>query len=450
MTMITPRIPSGTLELLPEDQVHFLAMLDTIRQGFEAYGFDNIETPNIENTEVLLSKSGGETEKQVYFVQSTGSLEQGNKPDIALHFDLTIPLARYVAQYERMLPFPFKRYQIQRVYRGERAQKGRFREFYQCDIDIIGRETLHTRYDAEILNVIQRVFLDLGLKRFTIYVNNRKLLKGLFEAFDIHSDEQQMLILREIDKADKIGFEAVAQNLSTLNLMSPEAAAKLLSILNNDLSQMTNADVLSKCESLGIATPLFAEGLSEIKDLINHVEKLPLPDGKEIVRINLAIARGLDYYTGMVYETVLDDYPQIGSVCSGGRYENLVNQFSRQSFPGVGISIGATRLFYQLKEAGFYNDTARKSFVDYMVLPQDESVLPYARLVAQTIRGSGKNVDLYLEAHPLKKQMKYADKRAVPMIIIVGPEEMGEDKVFCKNMLTGVQDRVSLKSLLGD
>lgn len=447
MTMITPRIPSGTLELLPEDQVHFLSMLDTIRRGFEAYGFDNIETPNIENTEILLSKNGGETEKQVYFVQSTGSLEQGNKPDMALHFDLTVPLARYVAQYERMLPFPFKRYQIQRVYRGERAQKGRFREFYQCDIDIVGRETLHTRYDAEILNVIQRVFLDLGLTRFTIYVNNRKLLKGLFESFDVHSDEQQMLILREIDKADKVGFEAVAQNLSTLNLLSADAASKVLSILNNDLTQMTNADVLSKCETLGIKTPLFVEGLAELKDLIAHVEKV---SAKEIVRVNLAIARGLDYYTGTVYETILDDYQQIGSVCSGGRYENLVSQFSRQSFPGVGISIGATRLFCQLKEAGFYNEASHKSFVDYMILPQDESVLPYARQIAQAIRESGKKVDLYLEAHPLKKQMKYADKRAVPMIIIVGPEEMKEDKVFCKNMLTGAQERVSLKSLLGD
>lgn len=447
MTMITPKIPSGTLELLPEDQVHFLAMLDTIRRGFETYGFDNIETPNIENTEILLSKNGGETEKQVYFVQSTGSLEQGNKPDMALHFDLTVPLARYVAQYERMLPFPFKRYQIQRVYRGERPQKGRFREFYQCDIDIVGRDTLHTRYDAEILNVIQRVFMDLGLKRFTIFVNNRKLLKGLFEAFDVHSNDQQMLILREIDKADKIGFETVAQNLVTLNLLTSEAASKVLSILNNDLETMTNADVFAKCDALGIEAPLFAEGLSELKELIAHVEKV---SEKEIVRVNLAIARGLDYYTGTVYETILDDYQQIGSVCSGGRYENLVSQFSRQSFPGVGISIGATRLFYQLKEAGFYNDAARKSFIDYMILPQDESVLPYAREVAQLIRNSGKKVDLYLEAHPLKKQMKYADKRAVPMIIILGSEEMAQKKVLCKNMLTGAQDLISLKNLVGD
>ena len=427
------------MELLPRDQIAFQRMLDTIRQTFERFGFLPVETPVMELSEVLLTKSGGETERQVYFVQSTGALEKqaDGLPELALRFDLTVPLARYVAEHEHELAFPFRRYQMQRVYRGERAQRGRFREFYQCDIDVIGKDALSPRFDAEIPAVIAAVFERLAIGEFTIQLNHRKLLRGYFEGLGI-AGEAQLLVLRELDKLDKRGADAVRATLAGEGFGLGEAAIDRLMALSQVRSQ-GHDDALAKLDALGGGTPLFEEGRDELRAILSQLKALGVAESR--YALNLSIARGLDYYTGVVYETTLDAWPQIGSICSGGRYENLAGHYTRSKLPGVGISIGLTRLFFQLRDAGLV-DTADSS-VDVLVALLDDGGLAHALGLSQRLRAAGLNVETQLEPRKLAKQMQYADKAGIRFVVMHGEDEAARGVVAVKDLRRGEQFEVA-------
>lgn len=436
--MIKPRTPPGVMELLPRDQIAFQRMLDTIRQTFERFGFLPVETPVMELSEVLLTKSGGETERQVYFVQSTGALDKHAEglPELALRFDLTVPLARYVAEHEHALAFPFRRYQMQRVYRGERAQRGRFREFYQCDIDVIGKDALSPRFDAEIPAVIAAVFERLAIGDFTIQLNHRKLLRGYFEGLGI-ADDAQLLVLRELDKLDKRGSDAVRETLAGEGFaLSAQVIETLMAF--SQVRSHGHADALAKLDALGNGTPLFEEGRAELRGIFNQLKALGVDERR--YALNLSIARGLDYYTGVVYETTLNAYPQIGSICSGGRYENLAGHYSKSKLPGVGISIGLTRLFYQLTEAGLVS-TADSS-VDVLLALLDETGLEHALALSQRLRAAGLNVETQLEARKLGKQMQYADKAGIRFVVMRGEDEAARGVVTVKDLRRGEQFEV--------
>jgi len=441
MSLITPRTPPGVMELLPRQQVAFQRMLDTIRRGYERFGFVPVETPVFETVDTLLTKSGGETEKQVYFVQSTGAIQQGHKPELALRFDLTVPLARYVAEHERDLAFPFRRYQIQRVYRGERAQRGRFREFYQCDIDVIGKDSLSLHYDAEIPAVIYHVFRELDFGGFTININNRKVLLGLLDGLGLDDAEKRVLVLREIDKLDKIGRDKVRVNLTGAELgVSGEVADTILSLIAEEKS---NEETLAALRALGIDNATFAKGVEELATVLDGLKAFQVPDG--CVRINLAIARGLDYYTGTVYETFLNDHKGIGSVCSGGRYDNLASHYTKSTLPGVGISIGATRLFFQLMDAGLIKDVGATAEV--LVTQMDAALgADYFRMAAE-LRAAGLNTEIQLEGGKIAKQMKYADKAGIPVVILMGSDEKARGTATVKHLQRGEQVEVPLAEL---
>ena len=427
------------MELLPRDQIAFQRMLDTIRHTFEQFGFLPVETPVMELSEVLLTKSGGETERQVYFVQSTGALEKAGEglPELALRFDLTVPLARYVAEHEHDLAFPFRRYQMQRVYRGERAQRGRFREFYQCDIDVIGKDALSPRFDAEIPAVIAAVFDRLAIGDFTIQLNHRKLLRGWFEGLGIEG-ERQMLVLRELDKLDKRGEDAVRATLAGEGFeLASDVVEKLMAF--SKVRSQGHDDALTKLDALGSGTPLFEEGRAELRAILLQLKALGVDESR--YAINLSIARGLDYYTGIVYETTLDAYPQIGSICSGGRYDNLASHYSKSKLPGVGISIGLTRLFYQLREAGLVG-TANSS-VDVLVALLDDAGLDAALAMSQRLRAAGLNVETQLEPRKLAKQMQYADKAGIRFVAMRGEDEAARGVVAVKDLRRGQQFEVA-------
>ena len=435
--MIKPRTPPGVMELLPRDQVAFQRMLDAIRRTFERFGFLPVETPVMELAEVLLTKTGGETERQVYFVQSTGALEQGEKPDLALRFDLTVPLARYVAEHEHELAFPFRRYQMQRVYRGERAQRGRFREFYQCDIDVIGKDALSPRFDAEIPAVIAAVFDALAIGDFTIQLNHRKLLRGFFEGLGI-AGERQMLVLRELDKLDKRGEDAVRATLAGEGFgLAPDAIERLMAF--SRVRSHGHDDAISQLDALGGGTPLFEEGRAELRAILVQLKALGVAENRYV--INLSIARGLDYYTGVVYETMLDAYPQIGSICSGGRYDDLAGHYTKSKLPGVGISIGLTRLFYQLREAGLI--AGADSSVDVLVALLDDDGLEPALALSQRLRAAGLNVETQLEPRKLAKQLQYADKAGIRFVAMRGSEEAARGTVAVKDLRRGEQFEVA-------
>ncbi len=427
------------MELLPRDQIAFQRMLDTIRHTFEQFGFLPVETPVMELSEVLLTKSGGETERQVYFVQSTGALEKAadGLPELALRFDLTVPLARYVAEHEHELAFPFRRYQMQRVYRGERAQRGRFREFYQCDIDVIGKDALSPRFDAEIPAVIASVFDRLAIGDFTIQLNHRKLLRGYFEGMGIEG-ERQMLVLRELDKLDKRGEDAVRATLAGEGFeLAADVIDRLMAFAR--VRSQGHDDALAKLEALGTGTPLFEEGRAELRAILSQLKALGVDESR--YAINLSIARGLDYYTGVVYETTLDAYPQIGSICSGGRYDNLASHYSKSKLPGVGISIGLTRLFYQLREAGLVG-TADSS-VDVLVALLDDAGLDAALAMSQRLRAVGLNVETQLEPRKLAKQLQYADKAGIRFVAMRGEDEAARGVVAVKDLRRGEQFEVA-------
>ena len=442
MAVTQPRTPPGVLELLPLDQVAFQAMLDAIRRNFERFGFLPIETPVMELASVLLTKEGGETERQVYFVQSTGSIEQGEKPDLALRFDLTVPLARYVAEHEHDLTFPFRRYQIQRVYRGERAQRGRFREFYQCDIDVIGKDHLSVRYDAELPAVIYSVFRDLGIGPFTIQINNRKLMRGYLHALGIEDAEKQALVLREVDKLDKRGADHVRQTLTGEAFALPGGIAdRLLAFVETRSTSL--ADAIDALDALGGGNAELEQGRTELKEVLSLVAAFGVPESH--FALNLSIARGLDYYTGTVYETTLNDHPEIGSICSGGRYENLASHYTKSKLPGVGISIGATRLYWQLREAGLF--AGGRSTVDALVVQMDEAELPRYLALAKNLRDAGINTEVVMEAGKLARQFKYADRAGIRFVLVLGSDEIAKGVVAVKDLRKETQHEIPLANL---
>lgn len=432
MDIVKPRTMPGVMELLPADQIAYTALRDTIRATFERFGFLPIETPVMELVSVLLTKSGGETEKQVYFAQSTGARQQGKDPEMALRFDLTVPLARYVAEHENDLQFPFRRYQMQRVYRGERAQKGRYREFEQCDIDVIGRETLDLRFDAEIPAVIDRVFTQLDFGPFTIHMNHRKILRGLFAALGIDEGERQTAVLREVDKLDKRGRDAVLATLSEGEYgLGAELAERLLSILGT----RGGREVLDALRGLDVSSPLLDEGLAEMTTVVDALEAFGVPADHWC--LNLSIARGLDYYTGTVYETLLDEHPELGSICSGGRYENLAGHYTKSKLPGVGISIGLTRLFSKLQELGLVQSA--KSSVHCVVARMDPGLDAETLALGAELREAGVNTQVVYDGGKLGKQMKAADKAGVRFVAILGPDELERGAVQLKDLASGEQ-----------
>jgi histidyl-tRNA synthetase len=434
----------GVMELLPRDQIAFQRMLDVIRRNDERFGFLPIETPVIELSEVLLTKTGGETERQVYFVQSTGALEKGGEgvPELALRFDLTVPLARYVAEHEHDLAFPFRRYQMQRVYRGERAQRGRFREFYQCDVDILGKDALSLRFDAELPAVIHAIFSELDIGPFTIQINNRKLMRGFFEGLGIADPERQGAVLREVDKLDKRGPEAVFDTLVGEGFgLADEVVRRIMDFVK--LRSHSHAQALQILSDLGSGSDSFNEGIAELRNVIEWVRAFGVPEVNYC--INLSIARGLDYYTGTVYETTLNDYPQIGSICSGGRYDNLAGNYTKSHLPGVGISIGATRLFWQLREAGLLRDA--DSSVDALVALMDEAHLADYLHIARSLRVAGINTEVQLEAKKLARQMQYADRAGIRFVVLAGADEAARGAVTVKDLRREQQFEVKREDL---
>ena len=428
MAKVAPRTLSGFMELLPSEQIKMEKMMETLRKSYSVYGFAPLDTPIIESSEVLLAKGGGETEKQIYRFNKGDS-------DIALRFDLTVPLAKFVAANYGNLTFPFRRYQIGKVYRGERAQRGRFREFYQADIDIIGDGKLDIINEAEIPAIIYRTFTALGLKNFKIKVNNRKLLNGFYSLAGM--SEKAGDIMRTVDKLDKIGANKVRQILmDELHMFSHKADDVMDFMAING----TNAEVIAALERYKGMDELFDEGLEELKTVTRYLSSFGVPE--ENFAIDLSIARGLDYYTGTVYETEMTSHPEIGSVCSGGRYDNLAEYYTDKKLPGVGISIGLTRLFYVLNEQGLLSDDIVSAPADALVIPMGDD-LGYAIAAATALRDAGVRTQLYCEQKKFKAKMSYADKLGIPYVVLIGEDEISENVVAVKNMASGEQKKLS-------
>ena len=428
MAKMKPRTLSGFMELLPEPQQQMERIMEIIRSSYALYGFTPLDTPLIEASEILLAKGGGETDKQIY------RFNKGDA-DLSLRFDLTVPLAKYVALHSNELAFPFKRYQIGKVYRGERAQRGRFREFYQADIDVIGDGALDITNDAEIPAIIYTVFSRLGLKKFQIRINNRKILNGFYAMMGL--SEKSGDIMRMVDKLEKIGADLVrAIFVDDLGI----SAAQADDILAFTAIHGTNEEVLAALSGYRGRNELFDEGLDELSTVVRYLGGFGVP--QENFAVDLTIARGLDYYTGTVYETTLTDHPEIGSVCSGGRYDNLAEYYTDRQLPGVGISIGLTRLFYVLGEQGMLNPDVPTAPADALILPMTDD-LSAAVSLATTLRARGLRTQLYTEAKKFKAKMNYADKLGVPFILILGEDEIASSLVSLKNMRTGEQQKLS-------
>ena len=427
MERIKPRTLSGFMELLPAPQTQFERMLEKLRATYSLYGFTPLDTPIIESAEILLAKGGGETEKQIYRFTKGDS-------DLALRFDLTVPLAKYVALHYADLAFPFRRYQIGKVYRGERAQRGRFREFYQCDIDVIGDGKLDISNEAEIPAIIYQAFTSLGLERFKIRVNNRKILTGFYAMQGLA--EQSGEIMRTVDKLDKIGPEKVRALLIEGGVA--EAAAD--EILKFIAITGENEEVLAALEGYRGRDPIFDQGLDELGTVVKYLGSFSVP--ADHFAVDLTIARGLDYYTGTVYETVMLDHPEIGSICSGGRYDNLAEYYTDKKLPGVGISIGLTRLFYVLGEQGYLNDDLVTAPADALILPMTED-LSAAIAFATQLRQAGVRAQVYGEQKKFKGKMSYADKLKIPYVVFLGEDEIKSGVVKIKDMTTGDQQVLS-------
>ena len=425
MNKVEPRTLAGFMELLPNEQILFNQIKETIEKTYKKFGFLPIDTPVVELAEILLAKAGGETEKQIYRFQKGDT-------DLALRFDLTVPLAKYVAKNYGNLSFPFRRYQIGKVYRGERAQKGRYREFYQCDIDIIGDGELGLINDAEIPSIIYTIFRELGFKDFTIRINNRRILNGIFES--INQKENSEEILRIIDKIEKIGKDSVIEEFEKLGL-SKEQIQKIIGFIE---IQGTSDEKIEKLENLGIQNETFNQGVKELKTVIENVRLFGVPEAN--FNVDLTIARGLDYYTGTVYETFLNDYRELGSVCSGGRYENLAEYYTNKNLPGVGVSIGLTRLFSKLNELNVIKAN-KKSVAEILIIPMVEDLKEPIKL-ATKLRNAGINTEIYLNEKKIKAKFKYADKLEIPYVIVIGEDEVKENVVTIKNMKTGEEEKV--------
>lgn len=433
MPIQKPRTLSGFMELLPQKQVYFDAMVNILRQTYALYGFAPLDTPVIEASEILLTKSGGETEKQIYRFTKGDS-------DLSLRFDLTVPLAKYVALHYNDLAFPFRRFQIGKVYRGERAQRGRFREFYQADIDVIGDGALDILNDAEMPAIIYRAFTRLGLRRFVIRVNNRKILNGFYAM--LHEEAKAPDIMRLVDKLEKIGAEKVGLMLYDDLGLSEDAVDDILAFMSIHGS---NSEVISALEGYRGRNELFDQGLDELKTVCRHLVDFGVPETH--FAIDLTIARGLDYYTGTVYETRLLDYPEIGSPCSGGRYDNLAAYYTEKQLPGVGISIGLTRLFYVLDEQGLLNPAALAAPAEVLVLPMTEDLAPAVAL-ATALREGGVTAQLYHENKKFKQKLSYADKQAIPFVALLGEDELAAGKVALKDMITGEQQLLTTDEVI--
>ena len=428
---VEPRTLSGFMELLPQDQIKFNEIMQTIKETYELYGFLPQETPIVEASEVLLAKAGGETEKQIY------SFQKGDK-DLSLRFDLTVPLAKYVAQYYNELTFPYRRYQIGKVYRGERAQKGRYREFYQCDIDIIGDSKLSIINDAEIPSIIYTIFKKLNFGPFVIKINNRKILNGLFDELGISEKMSDILVI--IDKLEKIGMDAVKEELLKLEISEDKIKriGEFITITG------TNDEKISKLENLNFNSEIFKEGLEELKQVVKYVREFKVEEGS--FTIDLTIARGLDYYTGTVYETNLVGYESIGSVCSGGRYENLAGYYTKKNLPGVGISIGLTRLFYNLKELGLLN-SSKKSISKVQIITMGVE-LEKAVEVANILRENNIPNEIYMEDAKTKAKFSYANNLDIPYMIVIGEEEVEKNLYTLKDMTSGEQKMLSVDKIV--
>ena len=429
---VEPKTLPGFMELMPKDQILFNKMKEKIQKSYEKFGFLPIDTPIIEKAEVLLAKAGGETEKQIY------SFEKGDN-NLALRFDLTVPLAKYVSQYYNELTFPFRRYQIGKVYRGERPQKGRFREFYQCDIDIIGDRELSIINDAEMPAIIYNTIKELGFEDFTICMNNRKILTGLFEELELQ--EKSVDVMRIIDKLEKIGKENVVATLKDDFSIPEEKINRIMEFIAID---GTTDEKLQKLEILKFKSAIFNKGVEELKEVVKYVRSFGVPDTN--FKVDLTIARGLDYYTGTVYETFLNKYREIGSVCSGGRYENLAEYYTDKKLPGVGISIGLTRLFYKLNELQAIKEE-QKSVAKVLVISMIEDKTK-ALEISNTLVKSGICAEVYLEDKKIKAQFKYADRLEIPYVIVIGEDEITNNTITLKNMKEGNQETTTLEKAI--
>ncbi len=431
MKKVEPRTLPGFMELLPKEQILFNEMQEKIKKSYEKFGFLPIDTPIIEMSEVLLAKAGGETEKQIYRFNKGDS-------DLSLRFDLTVPLAKYVTEYYNDLAFPFRRYQIGKVYRGERPQKGRFREFYQCDIDIIGDGELSIINDAEMPAIIYNTIKELGFNDFTICMNNRKILNGLFA--ELKQEENSVEIMRIIDKLEKIGKENVIECLRNLKVPE-ESINKIIEFIEID---GTTDEKITKLENLKIENELFKKGLEELKQVVKYAREFGVPDAN--FKVDLTIARGLDYYTGTVYETFLNDYRELGSVCSGGRYENLAEYYTERKLPGVGISIGLTRLFYKLNELEAIK--ANKTSVAKVLVISMVEDMSKSLETATTLRNAGINAEVYLEDKKIKAKFKYADRLQIPYVIVIGEDEIVNNVVTLKDMAKGEQETLTIEKAI--
>lgn len=429
INIVKPSTIAGVMELLPDDQIAFDYIKTVIEETFRKYQFMPLDTPLIEKDEILFAKGGGETEKQIFKIDSESR-------DMSLRFDLTVPLARYVAEHFSDLHFPFKRYHIGRVYRGERNQKGRYKEFYQCDIDIIGNNKLSIYNDALLPRVIYEIFTLLDFKGVTFHINNRKLLNGYFKSLGIEDSTE---VLRTIDKMAKIGKEATIELLE--KEVDHDKAVEMVDFLDNNLSNEEVIDKLSKEEG----NDLFDEGLDELKTVYAYMKEFGIPD--ENIKLDLSITRGLDYYTSTVYETFLDGYESIGSVCSGGRYEDLASNFSKQKLPGVGLSIGLTRLFYQFQELGLV-EKYKKDYTQILVVPMKDDFNFYAIDMVNALRAEGIKVDIYLEGGKFGKKLSYADKMGIKNVIIIGEEEYNNKVLSLKDMESGDQESLGLDQVI--
>lgn len=418
-TLTTPRRPSGFNEYLPSEQIEFNRLLDIIRRTYEKYGYAPIDTPDIELSEVLLAKGGGETEQQIY------RFERG-KNDLSLRFDLTVPLARYVAEHEGQLVFPFRRYHIGKVHRAERAQAGRFREFYQCDIDVIGSES--SLIDAEFPAVINEIFDQFNFGEFTIRINNRLVLNGFFEGIGL--SEMSADVLRVIDKMEKISREDLIGELEAIGLTSEQVK----SVIGFTEISGTNDKILESLENLDIENETLRDGIMKLRRLIEALRTMQVPEKR--FKIDLRIARGLDYYTGTVYETVLNDLPGVGSVCSGGRYDDLASNYTNTQLPGAGISIGLSRLFYKLLEAGVIKP-AQQSLAQVIVMPLDDATVPRALEVASHLRALGTPTIVHTEPGAMKKKFRYADRMGCRYVVVIGENELATGELSIKDMESG-------------
>lgn len=420
------------MELLPEDQIVFNKMVDIVRKNYEKYGFLPLDTPVLESSDVLLAKAGGETEKQIY------SFQKGDN-NLCMRFDLTVPLAKYVAQNFNNLNFPFARYQIGKVYRGERPQKGRFREFYQCDIDVIGKDKLSLCYDAEIPSIIYHIFRDMDIGKFTIFVSNRKILLGVIEYLDLN--DKSVDILRLIDKYAKIGNDAFVQTLTLDYGLTDAQVGTLLDVLHISGSP---SEQLARLGTLPIDNATFADGMAELSTVVTYMSEFGIEEG--YFNINLAIVRGLDYYTGTVYETVIDGYERLGSICGGGRYDNLAGYYTREKLPGVGMAIGLTRLYDQLKSAGLLQ-SVQSSIAKVVILPMGDTVSQCIAL-SNVLRDNDINTTIFFEDVKFKNKMSYASKSNADYVIIVGEDEVANGYFTVKNLKQYTQTQMSLEEIV--